>query len=81
MPRRSRIDAPDALHHVICRGIERRRIFRDDADRNRFVELLARVLEATGTRSYAWSLMPNHFHLLLKTGEVPLATIRIGVGA
>ena len=50
MPRRSRIDGPDALHHVICRGIERRRIFRDDADRNRFVEFLARVLEATGTR-------------------------------
>ena len=75
MLRRSRIDAPDALHHVICRGIERRRIFRDDADRNRFVELLARVLEATSTRRYAWSLMPNHFHLLLKTGEVPLATI------
>ncbi len=34
MPRRARIDAPGALHHVICRGIERRKIFREDSDRD-----------------------------------------------
>jgi len=38
MPRKARIDAPGALHPIICRGIERRMIFRDDMDRNRFVE-------------------------------------------
>jgi len=36
MPRQARIDAPGALHHIICRGIERRNIFKDNADRNRF---------------------------------------------
>jgi chromosomal replication initiation ATPase DnaA len=40
MPRQARIDTPGALHHVICRGIERRNIFRDNTDRNRFLERL-----------------------------------------
>jgi hypothetical protein len=30
MPRKARIDAPGAVHHIILRGIERRRIFKDD---------------------------------------------------
>ena len=34
MPRKARIDAPGALHHIIARGIERRKIFYDDNDRN-----------------------------------------------
>ncbi len=40
MPRQSRIDYPGALHHIICRGIERREIFADDADREDFVSRL-----------------------------------------
>ena len=36
MPRNARIDAPGALHHVIVRGIERRKIFNDDVDRDNF---------------------------------------------
>ena len=49
MPRQSRIDAPGALHHVLIRGIERRKIFRDDADRENFVERLGRILTETLT--------------------------------
>jgi REP element-mobilizing transposase RayT len=49
MPRKARIDAPGCLHHIICRGIERRKIFRDDTDRNRFVERLSGVLFGTNT--------------------------------
>ena len=75
MPRKARIDAPGALHHIICRGIEKTRIFRDDADRDGFVERLGRVLSETNTPCYAWALIPNHFHLLLKTGNVPIATV------
>ncbi|RZB31930.1 MAG: hypothetical protein SRB1_01549 [Desulfobacteraceae bacterium Eth-SRB1] len=40
MPRQARIDAPGALHHIICRGIERRNIFKGNTDRNRFLERL-----------------------------------------
>lgn len=75
MPRKARIDAPGCLHHIICRGIERRKIFRDDTDRNRFVDRLGKVLSGTVTPCFAWVLIPNHFHLLLKTGVIPIADV------
>ena len=75
MPRKSRIDAPGALHHIICRGIERRPIFEDDLDRDRFVERLCKVVLETESPCYAWALIPNHFHILLRTGTVPVATV------
>lgn len=75
MPRKARIDAPGALHHIIVRGIERRKIFYDDEDRNNFLERLGAVLIETGTPCFAWALIPNHAHLLLKTGTTPIATV------
>ena len=75
MPRQARIDAPGALHHVIARGIERRRIFRTKKDYVDFLARLSFLLGSTGTQCYAWSLIPNHFHLLLKTGSAPIATL------
>jgi hypothetical protein len=61
MPRRARIDAPGALHYVICRGIERRKIFREDSDRDDFLKRLETILSATQTPCYAWALMLNHW--------------------
>ena len=75
MPRKARIDAPGALHHIICRGIERRKIFRNDADKDDFVARLSRVLTETQTPCYAWALLSNHLHLLLRTGNAPIATV------
>jgi REP element-mobilizing transposase RayT len=75
MPRKSRIDAPGALHHIIARGIERNKIFRDDFDRENFLERLGVIVQETETKCYAWTLIPNHFHLLLKTGSMPIATV------
>lgn len=75
MPRKSRIDAPGALHHVIVRGIERKSIFWDDTDRQDFLDRLADLLPRTSTACYAWALMPNHAHLLLRTGESPIAHV------
>jgi REP element-mobilizing transposase RayT len=75
MPRKARIDAPGALHHIIVRGIERRNIFKDNADRQSFIERLGDILSDSQTPCYAWALMPNHFHLLLETGLTPIATI------
>ena len=75
MPRKSRIDAAGALHHIMVRGIERRAVFRNDKDRDHFLERLGAILEETHTLCYAWALIPNHFHLLLKTGSVPLSTV------
>ncbi|MBW1726801.1 MAG: transposase [Deltaproteobacteria bacterium] len=75
MPRKARIDAAGALHHIICRGIERKEIFKDDIDRNNFVDRLGSILAETKTPCFAWALIPNHFHLLLRTANVPIATI------
>ncbi len=75
MPRQARIDAPGALHHLIVRGIERRKIFRDDLDRYSFLGRIGSILEQTQTACFAWALIPNHFHLLLRTGNAPVATV------
>jgi putative transposase len=75
MPRQARLDAPGTLHHVIIRGLERGLIVRDDADRQAFVTRLAALVQATRTPVYAWALLPNHAHLLLRTGPVGLPTV------
>ena len=75
MPRQARLDAPGVLQHVMAMGIERRKIFWDDKDCSSFLERLALILEETQTQCYAWALIPNHFHLLLRTGATPLSTV------
>ncbi len=75
MPRQARLDAPGVLQHVMTRGIERSKIFWDDKDRSSFLERFAVVLEETQTQCYAWALIPNHFHILLRTGTTPLSTV------
>jgi putative transposase len=75
MPRKARIDAPGALHHIIIRGIERKAIFKDRMDRRNFLSRLDRIVSETQTGCYAWGLMTNHVHLLLKTGLAPIAFV------
>ena len=75
MPRQTRIDAPDALQHIMVRGIERRKIFRDNKDKYNFIERLGDIIKDTSTSCYAWSLLSNHVHLLLRTGHQPIATV------
>jgi putative transposase len=55
------------------RGIERTRVFQDDADRADFVSRLAQCARDRELVVYAWALMPNHFHLLVRTGHCPLS--------
>jgi REP element-mobilizing transposase RayT len=68
MPRGARLDAPGTLHHVIIRGIEKRRIVDDDQDRKNFIDRLGRVSVETETKILAWSILNNHAHILLKSG-------------
>ena len=64
MPRRARLDAPGTLHHVMVRGIERRRIVKDVGDRKNFVKRLGELAAGTKTIIFAWALMTNHAHIL-----------------
>ena len=74
MPRIARLDAPGVLQHVIIRGIERRKIFRDDWDRDDLIRRMALLLPETRTACLAWTFMPNHAHFLFRTGDTGLST-------
>jgi len=67
MPRGPRLDAPGTLHHVMVRGLERRVLFRDDRDRGDLLGRLAAIVPRTGLTVPAWALLPNHFHLLVRS--------------
>jgi len=73
MPRSARIDIPNLLQHVIVRGIEQRAIFADDDDHRNFVKRFSDLLIATETDCLAWSLLDNHFHLLVCPRQIPLS--------
>ena len=75
MPRKARIDAPGALHHIMARGIEKKNIFCDDFDRDTFADRLGVVISETQTACFAWALMPNHVHMLIRTGHTPISTV------
>jgi putative transposase len=75
MPRQARIDTPGAIHHIIVRGIERKKIFRDNKDRDDFLARLEKILTVTTTPCYAWALIPNHAHLLLRTGSSSISHV------
>jgi REP element-mobilizing transposase RayT len=57
------------------RGIERKKIFLNDTDRDDFIGRLSALAQDGAIEIYAWVLMPNHFHLLCKTKNLPLASI------
>ena len=75
MPRTARLDVPDVLQHVMARGIEGRDIFRDTKDRESFLKRLSDLVTKGSIQLLAWCLMPNHFHLLLRTHGMSLATM------
>jgi len=67
MARPLRIEYPGAWYHVTCRGNERRAIFRDDRDRERFLETVDETRELFGVEVHGYVLMDNHVHLILMT--------------
>ena len=73
MPRLARLDAPGVLHHIMGRGIEGNDIFQSDKDHHYFVDRLNKLAIKEAFDVYAWTLMPNHFHLLVKTRNQPLS--------
>lgn len=75
MPRKSRIDAPGALQHIIARGINRQTIFTNKTDYREFLDRLSDIVSTGTTSCYAWALLPNHFHLLLRTGDTPISKV------
>ena len=73
MARPLRLEFDYALWHITSRGNERRDIYRDDADRERFIAILGETVTRFGWRLLAWVLMSNHYHLVVQTPEANLS--------
>ncbi|MFV2032038.1 MAG: transposase, partial [Gammaproteobacteria bacterium] len=69
MARPLRLEFPGALYHITSRGDRREDIYEDDTDRDRFLEIFASVITRFNWTCYAYCLMDNHYHLLLKTPD------------
>ena len=74
MSRTARQKSSTGLYHVMLRGADRKRIFADDEDNRRFLEIMQRVQRKSMFQLFAYCLMRNHVHLLLKAGIEPLET-------
>lgn len=75
MSRNIRINAPNLYYHIYARGNNRKRVFFNDQDYNRFLDNLERFRSPLQYKLLTYVLMPNHYHLLLKSGEVPLSKV------
>ncbi len=73
MPRRVRVEVQGGLYHVYNRVGQGQRPFSDDAEAAAFVDLLGKVKRRDGLVVFAWCLLPNHFHLAVRTRLVPLS--------
>jgi REP element-mobilizing transposase RayT len=70
--RKLRVEYPGAIYPVMNRGDRREAIFRDDRDRELFLETLGEACRKTGWAVQAWCLMSNHFHLVVETPQANL---------
>jgi len=70
---RTEIEDKNAIYHIIGKGVEGIDIFTDDVDRNKFLQLLQKMLNSHKIHLFSYVLMDTHFHLLLKTEEVNLS--------
>ncbi|MCD6311515.1 MAG: transposase [Elusimicrobia bacterium] len=75
MSRPIRIEYPGAVYHVISRGDDKGKIFRDAADYKKFLNVIKKAKRRYGVIVYAYALMPNHYHLLIETTRANLARL------
>lgn len=76
MGRPHRIQFPGIIYHVFTRGNEKMNIYNNDSDRKLFMKLVSIAKQKYKFTLYAYVLMPNHYHLLIKPAETgPLSKI------
>jgi len=71
---RHRDEEGGAIHHVWARGVNRRPLFVDEDDYERYIRMLAKTVERYHWRLLGFCLMPNHVHLLIETPEPNLGS-------
>ena len=79
LARKPRVYFPGAIYHVICRGNNKEWIFNTDLDKRSYLSLIGQYKERYGFKLYAWAILSNHVHLLIKVNDVPLSKIMQGI--
>ncbi|MDO7786205.1 transposase [Desulforamulus aquiferis] len=69
MARKAREKSTTGIYHIMLRGIDKRDIFLDDEDREKFLDYLAKAKEKATCLIYGYCLMDNHVHLLIEEGH------------
>ncbi len=72
MPRRPRVFVDGATYHVYCRTSRSEPVFRRPEEDREFIRILAEIKRQDSLAVLAWCLMPSHYHLVVRTGSVPL---------
>jgi len=67
MARPLRIQYPGALYHITSRGNERKKVYLDDSDRKKFLEILEDHHNRLGILIHCYVLMNNHYHIVIET--------------
>ena len=75
MTRKARLIIPGAVYHIMGRCLDHYSLFNTDSDREYFLQLIEYYLSNTNTACYAWALMQTHYHLVLRSSDVPLCEI------
>ena len=75
MPRQARKKSESGIYHIMLRGINRQQIFEDDEDRQRFLDTLQNYKDLCGYTIYAYCLMGNHVHILMREGKEDLTQV------
>jgi REP element-mobilizing transposase RayT len=73
MSRRRRIQLAGQCYHVYSRGNDKKKIYKDDTDRQKFMKILSSAKKQFDLRIFAYCLMPNHYHLLIEINEPNLS--------
>lgn len=81
MPRTARKKSNSGIYHIMLRGINRQTIFEDDEDKLKFLDTIRHYKQKCGFNIFAYCLMDNHVHLIIKENNEPLEKLmkRIGV--
>ena len=72
MPRMRRIQIPGAIYHIFARGNEKKNIFKSDDDYKKLLNIIKEAFGRSNFTIYAYALMPNHYHFLLKSHDVKI---------
>ncbi len=75
MPRMTRLESPGSLYHIMAHCIEGKDLFIDDHDRNEFLSRFAKGIKDCDFECYAWTLMDNHYHFLIRSSDLPLSKL------